>query len=102
MAGLKTERVVVDDTTYELTQLGAREGRRVLARLVRQAGPVLAELGKIPSMTAGATPEEVAKKVISDAVLAQVLQKLAEAIDPEIYEFICDEMAKKCAVVVSQ
>ena len=38
MAGLKTEKIVIDDQTYEITQLGAREGRRVLARLAHLAG----------------------------------------------------------------
>lgn len=97
MAGLKVQRVTVDDVTYELTQLGAREGRRVLARLLSVAGPIVGELANIPSLAHGKKAGE--KGEISEVVLARVIQKAAEALDPDTLDYVCDAMMGTCGIV---
>ena len=58
---------------YEVTQLGAREGRRVFARLAQLMGGMVGELA------AGGKPNPVA-----------AFTSFAEAIDPEVMDFFCN------------
>lgn len=70
---IKSERRQIGEFTYELTQFGAREGREILALLVRVLGPGLAELGADQSpavamgrVAAGITGQDFA--TLTDAV----------------------------------
>lgn len=113
MQALPTKRVVVDDTTYELTKLGAREARRVLARLLHMAEPVIAELGKLPSLVkssarvlsadSGDSQKAQVTASVTETVVERVLPEFVKAMtaDPDTMDEICDVFAKYTGLVVS-
>lgn len=62
---------------YEVTQLGAIEGRRVFARLAQIMG------GMVGALAAGGKPNPV-----------EAFKSFAEAMEPEVMDFFCDTFAK--------
>ncbi len=70
--------------TYEVTQLGAIEGRRVFARLAQLMG------GMVGALAAGGKPNPV-----------DAFRSLAEAMTPEIMDFFCDTFTKVTQVHIA-
>lgn len=81
---VQTKRVQVDGEEYELTQLGALEGRRLYARMVRLLGPVAAALGR---------SDKLLEQSLGDAVAAAV-----EGMDEDLVATLCDTFGKRCRV----
>lgn len=71
----KTKRI--GSNGYEVTQLGAIEGRRVFARLAQLMG------GMVGALAAGGKADPV-----------QAFQSFAEAMTPEVMDFFCDTFTK--------
>ena len=63
--------------SYEVTQLGAIEGRRVFARLAQIMG------GMVGALAAGGKPNPV-----------EAFKSFAEALEPEVMDFFCDTFTK--------
>lgn len=62
----KQETVTIDGDEYEITQLGAIEGRRVLTKLLKLAGPALGALagaGKLDETAIGAALTSAAEEL---------------------------------------
>lgn len=75
------ESSVIDGFTYKVTQLGAKEGRRVFARLVSTLGGAVGALAK----------EVTGEGNGADA--AQGVASFADRITPETLDFFCDVFA---------
>lgn len=71
----KTESKVIGDFEYEVTQMGAVQGRKVFARLAKTIGPLLAA-------SAGAKPD-----------LEKIFGDMLGNIEPELVDFVCDSFA---------
>ncbi len=67
----------IGTSTYEVTQLGAIEGRRVFARLAQVMG------GMVGALAAGGKPNPV-----------DAFKSFAEAMTPEVMDFFCDTFSK--------
>jgi len=76
------QRFEVDGVTYELTPFGARQGRRVFARLTQTIGPALA----------------AATKDTQD--LEAAIGTLTKAVDPDLVDELCDACAPHCRVQI--
>jgi hypothetical protein len=73
----------IGNHTYEVTQLGAIEGRRVFARLAQLMG------GMVGSIAAGGKADVV-----------KGFQAFAESMTPEVMDFFCDTFSKVTQVHV--
>ena len=73
----KNETRTIGEATYEVTQLGALEGRRVLARIAQLLGGTVGAIAKTGS------PDLVA-----------ALQSFAEHLTPDSVDYFCDIFAK--------
>lgn len=70
------DRKTIGDSTYEVTQFGAKKGRSVLLRAFKMLGPA-----------AGAIAEDQSK-------LANAVDVLARSATEEDLDYLCDECAK--------
>lgn len=111
--GPQKKTVAIDGFTYELTMLGAREGRRVLARLVQMAAPMLDEFAKMPTLgkdtltalaDASKTSDAAAEKAEGLLrVLAGAASKtLIEGLSPDAVDYLCDAFSSKTVVMLEQ
>jgi hypothetical protein len=83
----KTETVQIDGDEYELTQLGALEGRKILTKLLHLLGPSLQELA--------------AAETLNEKAIAAALAKALETLDEATLEQLCDAFGKKSTVTVA-
>jgi hypothetical protein len=83
---MKTENVTVDGQVYELTQLGAREGRRVLASLAQVIGPAIGEMANVAAM--------------NEQAIGRFIEKLTSALDPDVFDELCDKFASRSKAMV--
>ncbi len=77
---LQAKSKVIDGLEYKVTQLGAKEGRRLLTRLVKVAGP----------MMAGAGTGDV----------SGALERALGGLKDEDVDFLCDTLARSTEVQV--
>lgn len=77
------ESGMIDGFTYKVTQLGAKEGRRVFARLVSTLGGAVGALAK-EVMNASEGKQE------GGVDAAQGVASFADRITPETLDFFCD------------
>lgn len=75
----KTRKIGNND--YEVTQLGAIEGRKVFARLAQLMG------GMVGTLAAGGKPNPV-----------EAFKSFAEAMTPEVMDYFCDTFTKVTVV----
>lgn len=88
---IESEETTIGDTTYRVTQLGAKQGRRLLMRLLRLAGPSLTEA--IGGDTSLASLGDVDLSTLSGAV-----KRLCEnALEDEL-EHLFDTFAPKTQI----
>jgi len=81
----KTETVTVGSNTFQITQLGALQGRKVFLRLVKVLGPALS------AAQAAASPE---------AALGALLGQ-AGAVSEEDFEYLCDVFSEHTELVAA-
>lgn len=82
----KTETVQIDGDEYELTQLGALEGRKILTKLLQMIGPSLQELA--------------AAETLNEKAMGAAVAKALESLDEGTFELICDVFGKRTTVLV--
>ncbi len=82
----KTKDFTIGDGQYRITQLGAKEGRKIWLRLVRALTPALEQLASEPQ--------------VSDKTLVGALGALLRNIDDETTEALYETFGKTCAVCV--
>lgn len=79
---LEKESLTLGDFRYEVTQFGAKEGRRVLFRLTKMLGPAAAGLVK------------GSKKDDPWARLGTALTSVLESAKEEDFEYLCDALSR--------
>lgn len=85
---LQTEERLIGGVTYQVTQLAAPQGRKLLVRLYKVLGPTLgAALRGMPD-DASASLGSLETGAIGDALI-----KLAEVISEEELEYVCSTLA---------
>lgn len=77
----KTVEVNVDGTRFEITQLGALEGGRVLSKLLKAASPALGDLAD-------------AEKLSIDTVLG-ALSRVVHELDEDLLAYLCGVFVQK-------
>lgn len=84
--GLKQKKVSIDGEEYELTQLGAIQGRRLWLRVLQALSPALKELAAAGKLDEGS--------------VAQAFGTLVEGLDDETVEMFCAAFAARTRVCV--
>jgi hypothetical protein len=78
--------VQIDGDEYELTQLGAIEGRRLLTRILKFAGPAIQSLA--------------ASETLSEISFAAALAKAVEQLDEDTVDMLCEKFAAKTCLKI--
>ncbi len=78
--GLETKTKTIDDFEFEVTQVKAKEGRRVFVRLAKIAGPGLG--------------------VLADDDIGKALDEVLKKIDDQTFDYLCDLFGKYSHVTV--
>jgi hypothetical protein len=84
---METQSKTIGDYTYQVTQLGARQGRRVLVTLFRAIGPAMADLAK-------------AGKGGAEESLAAALGGLARSVTADDLDGLCEAFAASTKVLL--
>lgn len=80
---LKTEIRTIGSNTYHVRQLGAKQGRQVLTRLIKTLGPVLGALLE------GLDPKTVSVLDLKGEALARALTELAGRLGETDLDYLC-------------
>ncbi len=87
MAITKKKRTI-DGVEYEVTQLGAKEGRALFVRISKMAGPVLGELAKL----------NMSRVMDSDiSQIGPALDALTRNVSEEDLDVLCSKFAERSA-----
>lgn len=95
----KTERVVIGGTQYQITQLGAVEGRGLYKKFVTAIGPLLREvisgplIGDLQKQTGD---EDDSLRMMQ--LVAPMLVRAIEIIPSDLFEEMCETFAPTCKV----
>ncbi len=95
----KTERVTIGGSQYQITQLGAVEGRGLYKKFVTAIGPLLREVisgGALDKLIAVGDEENGSSRALQ--VIAPLLIRALEIVPPELFEEMCNRFAPCCKV----
>lgn len=93
---ITSERSTIDGWVYETTQMGSKEGRRLLVRLYKLAGPAVAEF--LRSLGAEGKKQVTGLGDIGTEAIADVIAELSVMITPDEFDHIVDTLARKTRV----
>lgn len=77
--GLESKTKSINGVEYTVTQLGAKEGRRLLTRLLKVAGPALGEAAKAGGV-------------------GSALEKIALNLNPDDIDYFCETLERTTTV----
>lgn len=103
---IETETVEVGENTYQITQLGARQGRRMYHSLVQTVAPSLRskledpkEIVKFAKAVSSIQSDGDGKVPVAEfASLVAVVLQAVESLPYDLFESLTTEFAKKCKV----
>jgi hypothetical protein len=82
---VETKRATIDGQEYEITQLGALEGRKIWLRLVGALAAAIKELA--------------AHETLDERAVASAAASVVSNLDEATFELMCKAFAKRCRVV---
>lgn len=91
---IETHTREIDGTAYQVSQFGATQGRKILARLAKALGPALAAL------VAGAPEGAKADAAVSRANIGEAIRALCEGLREEDLDLLTSALVEKTMVRV--
>lgn len=103
----KTESVTISGTQYQITQLGAVEGRGLYKKFVTAIGPLLREVISGPLLSdlqkqSGSSDDTETDGMRMMQLVAPMLVRAIEIIPSDLFEELCSRFTPHCTVGAGQ
>jgi hypothetical protein len=89
---LETKTALIGNTRYHVTQLPSSQARKLLVRLVKMAGPILASLLEDKDLVGGTAPMVERVSALDSKTLAAMLRDFADRVSESDLEYLCSTL----------